>query len=228
MSIDVKLPILQDTASAGLTRRRVIQHVLAGLGTMLAHPLYARAHPVLSHLGNPDALLQAAAGASDPDWSPEFFDPKQNELLVAIAERMLPGSTEALVNRVIDRLLRADTPENQKNFVGSLAALDHESTRRFHRPISALDPNQIDQVLATCSTLKPEHPAEHNDAFDSWKTNLVLPDGGPANLRDHFENLKGWIVATYYSSEKGLRELGWNDDFYFDSPEECAHPEGHQ
>jgi hypothetical protein len=57
---------------------------------------------------------------------------------------------------------------------------------------------------------------------EDQKTSSASP-----TLRDHFENLKDWIVATYYSSEEGMRELGWTDEFYFESPSECSHPEGH-
>jgi hypothetical protein len=219
-------PIFPNLATERLTRRRVLQRVLIGLGAILARPLGAGAHPVLEHL-NENALQDSAVHASAPDWSPEFLDAKQNEQLRAIAEQMLPGSAEAQVNRVIDHLLKADTAENQRDFLGSLAALDQESSKRFHGSVASLQSGQIDELLTACSSMKPERPAEHDDTFDSWKTNIVLRNGSPANLRDHFENLKGWIVATYYSSEKGLKELGWSDEFYFDSPEECEHPEGH-
>ena len=28
-------------------------------------------------------------------------------------------------------------------------------------------------------------------------------------MRSHFQNLKDWIAGAYYSSEQGMRELGW-------------------
>src|SRR5262249_29215872 len=123
--------------------------------------------------------------------------------LTSIAERMVPGSTSAQVNRVIDLLLAVDTQEHQQKFINALAALESESRQRFGRPASALAAVQIDELLSACSS-------------------------GAPSQREHFENLKAWIVPVYYSSEQGMRELGWSDDFYFESPEECSHGDGHQ
>src|SRR6266567_345778 len=46
-------------------------------------------------------------------------------------------------------------------------------------------------------------------------------------LYDHFENLKGWISGAYYSTEAGMRELGWNGEYVFESFPGCEHPDGH-
>ena len=51
--------------------------------------------------------------------------------------------------------------------------------------------------------------------------------GTPLTLRDHFEHLKVWTTGAYYSSEAGLREMGWTGKkFFLDFPG-CQHPEGH-
>jgi len=47
-------------------------------------------------------------------------------------------------------------------------------------------------------------------------------------IRDHFENLKGWIVGAYYSSEPGMRELGWTDNMFFPALPGCDHSDGHR
>jgi hypothetical protein len=213
------------SASSGLTRREMVQRLLAGLGATLAAPL-AAAHPMVRHLADPSLLQAAAATAEDKDWSPQFLSAKQNDSLIAISDRMLPGANAAQVNRVIDLLLTAETEDNRKMFVAALSALDAESAKRFHTELTAISAAQLDEILSACSLQEPPH-AEHDDDAPVWKLNLRTETTAPPNLRDHFENLKGWIVATFYSSETGLRELGWNDDFYYDSPTECAHPEGH-
>jgi Gluconate 2-dehydrogenase subunit 3 len=181
---------------------------------------------MMRHLADPSWLQTAASTAQDANWSPQFLSAKQNDALIAISDRMLPGANVVHVNRVIDLLLTADTEENRNMFVAALGALGAESTRRFHAEVAALSPAQLDQILSACASLEPPH-SEHDDDAPGWKLNLKTPATAPPNLRDHFENLKGWIVATYYSSEAGLRELGWNDDFYFESPTECKHPDGH-
>ena len=30
-----------------------------------------------------------------------------------------------------------------------------------------------------------------------------------ASMREHFENIKRWVGDAYYSSEAGMKELGW-------------------
>ncbi len=213
-------------ALSGLTRREMLQRILAGLGATLAAPL-AAAHPMARHLADPSLLQTAAASAEDANWSPQFLTAKQNDALIAISERMLPGANAAHVNRVIDLLLTAEMDDTRKTFTAALSALDAESSKRFHAGVAAISPAQLDEILSACATQEPPH-SEHDDDAPGWKLHLKTAATAPPNLRDHFENLKGWIVATYYSSEAGLRELGWNDDFYFESPAECTHPDGHR
>lgn len=229
MSENAKLPTVLNPRPAGraLTRREVLQRVLAVAGAALAGPVGARAHPMYRHLVDPASLEGAGAKVAGPEWSPQFLDSHQNEILIAAAEATVPGAAKAQVNRVIDLLLTVETAENQQMFTAALAALDAESTKRFNRALAQLDATQLDELLSRCSAEASKHPAQHDDSAADWKTNQKLPVYGPANLRDHFENLKGWIVATYYSSEEGMRELGWTDDFYFESPAECSHPDGH-
>ena len=203
----------------------MVQRILTGLGAALAAPL-ASAHPMMRHLADPSWLQTTASTAEDANWSPKVLSAKQNDALIVISDRILPGANAVHVNRVIDLLLTAETEENRNMFVAALSALGAESTRRFHTEVATLSSAQLDEILSTCASQEPPH-SEHDDDAPGWKLNLKIPTTAPPNLRDHFENLKGWIVATYYSSEAGLRELGWNDDFYYESPAECTHPEGH-
>jgi hypothetical protein len=220
------LPILPSSSEPQkrLTRREVLQRVFAGMGATLAVPLAAEAHPVLRHLSR---LSSMPAADDEVSWSPRFLSAQQNDELIAISDRMVPGAGAAHVNRVIDLLMTVETDETRKLFAAALTALDGQATKQFHSEIAKLSPSQIDEVLTFCAEQEPPH-AEHDDDAPGWKLNQRTPLTAAPNLRDHFENLKGWIVATYCSSEAGLRELGWNDDFYFESPAECAHPGGHE
>ena len=70
----------------------------------------------------------------------------------------------------------------------------------------------------------------HFAQFVEWPSNSSNVPGGPirVTLRDHFDNLKGWISGAYYSSEVGMRELGWTGQVMFESFPGCEHPDGHQ
>ena len=209
------------------TRREMLRRMLAGVGIAVAGPALASAHPMYRHVSNPLEMDAAFAKLEGAEWSPEFLNSHQNETLVILSEAIVPDAAKAQVNRIIDLLLTIETAQNQQAFAASLAALDNEAVARFQKDIAHLSSKQVDEVLSKCASTTSEHLPQHDDAFADWKTNQNKPASGPANLRDHFENLKGWIVATYYSSEQGMRELGWTDEFYFESPAECSHPGKH-
>jgi hypothetical protein len=223
-----ELPILSnDRASQQrLTRREMFQRILAGLGTVLAGPAGARAHPMYRHLLETTNLEAASARVADSDWSPQVLNAHQNETLITLAEGVVPGSSKAQVNRIIDLLLTVESAENRQKLTAALAALEADSNKRFSQPIPRLTQPQMTELLEACSTATLGQPAADENSHSSAKEDQKISPAA-LSLRDHFENIKGWIVATYYSSEEGMKELGWTDEFYFESPSECAHPEGH-
>ena len=225
----MELPIISNepVLTRGLTRREMLHRLLAGLGAALAGPVAATAHPMYKHLADPVTLDAAGAKVAGEGWSPEFLDSHQNETLITVAEAIVPGSGKAQVNRIIDLLLTVETAENQRKFTTALEALAADSKKRFAQPMARLTAPQMNELLSACSSANSGHPPREDDSALSEGGNEKLPANGPTTLRDHFDNLKGWLVATYYSSEAGMRELGWTDEFYFDSPLECSHPDGH-
>jgi hypothetical protein len=199
-----------------LTRREWVQRMLAGAGAGIAAPALAEAHWA-------DAAQAAApTGAAAGEWKPLFFDDPQNQTLIALAERIVPGSMGAQVNRFLDTALSADTLETQKKFVASLNALEGESLRQFTKSFKDLSADQQDQVLTTASTGKPSDP----NLSAAGGTGSGAPSPVPM-LRDYFENLKGWISMAYYSSEVGIKELGWTGENFFESLPGCEHADGH-
>jgi len=219
------LPIISQPLKSlkGLTRREVLQRSLAAIGATFATPLVAGAHPVVRHL----SMLAEQGVPDEAHWSPKILNAEQNKVLVAISDRMLPGAGAAHVNRTIDLVMTVESDENRKLLTQALVALDAQAVKQLHSGIAKLSPDQVDEVLSFCFEQEPAH-AEHDDDSAGWKLNQRTPLTGPPNLRDHFELLKGWIVASYYSSEPGLRELGWDGVNYYESPAECEHAEGHQ
>ena len=184
-----------------LTRREIVRRLLAGMGAGAAWPLVAASHPIRDHLNN-DVIFAEAEKLGAVDWKPVLLNVQQNEGLVALAENIVPGSTKAQVNRFIDLLLSVDKPKNQLDFAESVAAFDAEAQKLFAKNFPALDDNQKNILLTNVS--EKQSP-----------------------LHGHFENLKGWVSGAYYSSEAGMRELGWTGDYVFESFPGCEHPEGH-
>ena len=120
-------------------------------------------------------------------------------------------------------MLTVDTAENRRKFTDSLLAIDVESRKRFVRVFKALSADQQDEILTSLAAGKPS--VDQDSGRRSIKKRLQQP---ALTLRDHFENVKAWIVGTYYSSEVGMRELGWTGDVYFVELPTCPHPEGHE
>ena len=209
----------------GINRREVIERLLGGAGAGLVVPGVAAAHPMHKHLMSEATLAEADAKAAAAEWSPEFLDPHQNETLIVLAERIIPGSTRAQVNRFIDLLLSVDTQENQKKFLASLSAFEAEGLNRYQHPFKDLTEEQQNQILTAASTEKSGQPEGSGD----WSWFAVPKEAGEhrVTLRDHFENMKGWVRDAYYSSEVGMKELGWTGQVAWDSFPGCQHPEGH-
>jgi len=227
MEKNSELRVLKATPR-GLSRRELVQRVLGGAGAGFAFPGLTKSHPIHNHLASPSTFDQADAKTAATDWAPEFLDPHQSETLAVLAERIVPGSTKAQVNRFVDLLLTVDTQENQKKFLASLGAFEAEAISRFGRPFKDLTEEQQNQILTAASTEKSGLPEGSGDWSWFAVPSKELPEQAGVTMRDHFENLKGWVSGAYYSSEVGMKELGWTGDVYFDSFPGCEHPDGHK
>lgn len=162
---------------------------------------FSAAHPIRRHLLNA-ALLDSVDAHLAANGQPLFLSTTQLTTLDVLSEAIVPGSRKAQSAQFIDLLLSVDTHQVQEEFVASLAALETASQRALHANIPALGDEQFHQLLTTVSAADF---AEHK----------------------HFNNLKEWITGAYYSSEFGMRELGWTPDRVFPEFPSCPHPEGH-
>jgi Gluconate 2-dehydrogenase subunit 3 len=187
----------------GLNRRQIVRRLLGGAGLASVAPLAAASHSTHKHMAGPKASPGAQTEAEKAKWKPLFFDPHQSATLEVLAERIVPGSTEARVMPFVDLLLSVDTQENQKKFLASLSAFDAESLRHYGHPYKDIAEAAQNHILTVASTAQPA------------ATKNGTPEG--ASLRDHFENLKGWVSRAYYSSETGMKELGWTGQVFFTS-----------
>jgi Gluconate 2-dehydrogenase subunit 3 len=181
---------------SGISRREAMQKLMAAIAAGAVVPAVASAHPVElyrqmtedgAHISEGEVALGAA------DWKPIFLSAKQDELLVAVAETMVPGSNGAQVNRFIDLLLSVDSADRQEAFVSSLGAADDLARSQSQHEFAELSAGDRGNVITSLSE-------DHKEAF---------------------ANLKDWIVGAYYSSEQGMKELGWDGNFAFDKYPTC-------
>jgi hypothetical protein len=172
-----------------LTRREMVEKFLAGMAAGVAWPLIASSHPIHQHVKNAATLDRADAAQEAADWKPLFLNSQQNETLVALSESIVPGSSKAQGNRFIDLLLSVDSTENREKFAASLAAIEGATRNRFGRGFHQLTANEKDELLTSVSSA--------------------------GAYQKHFEDVKEWVTIAYYSSEDGMRELGWTENRAF-------------
>jgi hypothetical protein len=193
-----------------LGRREVIQRLAMSIGGIFTFPLVASAHPIQHHLRDEATIAAADASAAAQNYTPVFLDSHQIDTLAILAECIVPGSTEAKSAPFIDQLLAVATHEDQGTFLQALGALDGTAISHYRSPWKKLTHEQQTELLTAASTATPA---------------ATPPD---VTVRDRFDHLKGWIVGAYYSSEAGMRELGWTGTMFFPALPGCDHPDGHR
>jgi hypothetical protein len=210
---------------APLSRRDMIRTLLGGAGSGLILSRTALAHPIAKYLTDGTLLASADSQVAHKGWKPQYLNAQQNDTLIVLAEDIVPNSSKALTNRFIDLLLSVDSDEARQQFSASLAAFDEESMHRFGHPFREVPDSNRQEIL----TLFSNQGSSATGAPAS-------PGGEPSSTKsaddqhtryDHFQNLKTWIAGAYYSSEVGMRELGWTGAMFFMDYPGCQHAGGH-
>ena len=180
-------------------RRAVLQSLATGAGAAVfaSHASAAHVHGAAAATA---ASAEAAATAPlDSDTGLLFLDRHAFDTLALLGEQIVPGSRAARVPEFLDRLLAVEATETQKRFMQSLGAFESTARAANGLPWKSLAAEQADALLAKIST---------------------LPTGDPS--RQAFERIKGAVAETYYSTETGMKELGWNGGVAFAPPSVCG------
>jgi hypothetical protein len=195
-----------ETATDVIARREALQTLLGGVGAGLGLTSVVGAqHPMHQHLANPGVVAEVQERAGAAAYQPAFLDTHQLGTLQSLAEAIVPGSTAAKVAPFLDQLLGVESQANQRAFLGALGAFDMAAVEKHRKAWTALAAAEQDAILSEASKGEPDKTA----------------------LGRHFHNLKDWIAGAYYTSEPGMRELGWNGGVVHQSLPGCTHPGGH-
>ncbi len=196
-----------DEHDEGVPRRTALQVLVGAAGAGLALPSSVEAqHPVHAHLASASTIERAQQNAATGAYTPEFLDAHQLNTLDVLAEAIVPGSTTARVAPFLDQLLAVESLATQRAFLGAIGAFDMAAMKTHGKTWSAISAAEQDALLREASTADQKTSA----------------------LRAHFENLKGWITGAYYSSEQGMRELGWTGNVFHQELPGCSHTDGHR
>jgi hypothetical protein len=145
----------------------------------------------------------AAANASGPATTAElgllFLDRHALDTLASLSEQIVPGSRAAGVPEFLDRLLAVESTDTQQRFMQALGAFEREAREAHGMPWKALTESQATALLTKISG---------------------QPDSDAA--RQAFQRVKGAVGETYFSTEAGMKELGWDGSVAFAPPSACA------
>ena len=139
-----------------------------------------------------------------PDWKPAFFSAHQNQTVIVLSDLIIPetetpGAKTALVNRFLDLLLAAETHDTQQGFLNSLAYLDGEARSRYGNALIYLPKETQVELLEFFA---------YPNSLETWGEGQTGDQAG----HNHFQNMKDWITRSFYSSEAGMKALGWNGE----------------
>jgi hypothetical protein len=206
MSDDVRNELLPLDSGSGplrhfrIGRRSVLQTLAGGVSAAVFASQAAAQHAHHAAVGAAaPAALPAAAAAGTADSALLFLDNHAFETLATLSEQIVPGSRAAKVPEFLDRLLDVETTETQKRFTQALGAFEREAREAHGMPWKALTSEQATALLTKIS---------------------AQPSGTPT--REAFDGVKGAVAETYYSSEVGMKELGWNGGIAFAPPPVCG------
>jgi Gluconate 2-dehydrogenase subunit 3 len=217
---------MSDTPAGSVGRRALLQTLVGGAGLGMALPALAESHPMHEHLHDQARVASADAKSRATGWKPAFLDAHQVETLTILAEQIVPGSTKAKSAEFIDALLAVDVEPRQRRFLQALGAFDGMAINKAQKPWKALSEAERTELLTQASTVEPGSPGG-GPAGPAPPPSAADGAARPMTIRDHFDHLKGWIAGAYYSSEMGMRELGWTGTMMFEKFPGCQHAGSH-
>jgi hypothetical protein len=178
-----------------MDRRLVLQSLATGVGAAVFAPRAAEAHVhgVAAAASSADV---AAATPADPALL--FLDQHAFDTLALLSEQIVPGSRAARVPEFLDRLLAVESTDTQRIAMQALGAFESEARVAHGVPWKSLTAEQATALLTKISTQPDENPSRH--AFDL---------------------IKGAVAETYYSTEPGMKELGYDGSVAHAPPNAC-------
>lgn len=176
-------------------RRALLQSLATGVGVTV----FASQASAAAHVHHAAAASGTPAETSSKPASLQFLDQHAFDTLALLGEQIVPGSRAVQTPEFLDRLLAVESQETQKRFTQALGAFERAAREAHGKPWKLLSDAEAQTLLTRISSL-PESDA----------------------TRRAFDGLKGAVAETYYSTEVGMKELGWNSSIVFAPPAACG------
>lgn len=169
-------------------RRGVLRGLATGLAGAVAAPVATEASPA-PHTQD-RARVTATSG---------LLDPEERATLESLCGLLVPGSIEARVPELLDRVATVESPDDQRALRNGIRAFEGEARRRHQSRWVDLD--------------APTQRAILNEASDS------------ESLYEAFRHLRNLVARTYFATEPGMRKLGWTPRNAWRELPGCIHPD---
>lgn len=177
-------------------RRTVLQSLATGVGMAAFASTASAAH----HHGAGAVAAASAEPATIANSSAHvFLDDHAFDTLASLSQQIVPGSREAGIPEFLDRLLAVESTDTQKRFVQTLGAFEREAREAQGKAWKALTAQEATALLMRISTTPATEPS-----------------------RRAFDDLKRAVAESFYSTEAGMKELGWNGSITFAPPSVCG------
>jgi hypothetical protein len=208
-----------------LTRRQALARAAYLLGGALSAPTIA------GMLAGCDVPGDIATGAT---WRPRTLSPEQNEMVLTMAEHILPetdtpGARAARVDRFIDAMLTDYYPEDDRQrFLAGLARADARARRVFGESFGNLAAERQGELVQALNqaafqesgsqppvppeqVARPEDPVlQEHDVQTGNQHALPTVDGDwhpeDSGPGSFFRTLKELVLVGYYASEAGASQ----------------------
>jgi len=204
-----------------IERRTLLKGLAAGLAGAVTAPDSTAAEATDTAL--PETAVQTQAAAA-PVAPPRFLGDHERQTLTSLAESLVPGSVAAGVIDLIDRVATVDSPARQRQLLNALGRFEQEArTTHGARWIDLDEPVRLG-TLRQASTSPEGRPSQ--PAWDRGQPMVFESTAppGPATLRDHFEYLRSTVANAYFTTESGMKELGWTGQTAWKELPGCSHP----
>jgi hypothetical protein len=175
-------------------RRAILQTLATGVGAAV---FSSRASA--QHAHHVAAAAAETATTTAADSSLQFLDQHAFDTLAALSEQIVPGARAAQVPEFLDRLLAVESADTQRRAAQALGAFERAAREANGVPWKALSAEQATALLTKISALPDDDPTRH--AFDG---------------------IKGAVSETYFHTEAGMKELGWDGSRTFAPPSICG------
>lgn len=139
----------------------------------------------------------AAANAAAPEFL--FLDRHAFDTLSLIADQIVPGARAAQIPEFLDRLLAVESTDTQRRAMQAIGAFEGAAREAHGKPWKALTAPEANALLTKIS---------------------AQPDSEPA--RRAFEDIKVAVAETYFETEAGKKDLGWDGSVTFAPPAACT------